>query len=524
LNLPGEFFCCSFIVKNHAMIRIFLILPVLLFHVHSLFSQNQVPAWVSAEKRQAEFPDGKYLTGFDSQVIRKTDNLQEVQKNLLENAKIYLVQSIRTIISASATINTENRNSSTQEIFKQSSSSFSQADLSGLKVNEFYDRKKKEAYAFVHLNIQDFILAEQNTLNAESIVLEKKIEAARQYFNSGNRPLALKTYLECFPILREMESRMAVILTLGNPEVSIPYSALSDSVSRAIASLRTGPRNTIEDLCLFISDGLKQQIPENFTETIRMGSFTYMDSHIGSCFSTRLSASLQPGLIENGFGLYYPDQTSKDHRHPWALNGTYWPDGANLKVIVSLSNEKSGKTIASVEDFLPLKWLTEREIEYIPQNHQSIEALEKELSKDEIVKPGLMVSLWTNKGDNPVYRSGETMKVFAQVDRPCFIRLIYYTADGQHWLLDDSQFLDEEKVNKPVLLGEFECTPPFGAEILQLVAQTVEFARLNTQKSGRDEIILDDDRTTIQITRGMQKKQPDIQIAEKRTNITTVEK
>ena len=507
------------------MIRTLLLSFTFLVYLQFSFSQVQVPSWVSPENRRTDFPDGKYLTGFDSQIIRKTDNLQEVQKNLLENAKIYLIQSVRTIITASATINTENRNSNTLEIFKQSSTSSCQADLTGLKVEEFYDTKKKEAYAFVYLNIQDFLTSEQNTLSAESILLAKKIETARQFQNSGNRQLALKTYLECFPLLREMEGRMAVVLTLGKSELSIPYSAFSDSVSRAIAALRTGPRNTIEDLCLFIADGLKQQIPENFKETIRMGSFTYMDSHMGSRFSVRLSTSLQPKLLENGFELYHPDQTYKDSRYPWALNGTYWLDGTNLKVIVSLSNEKSGKTIASVEDFLPLKWLTEREIEYIPENYQSMQILEKELSKNEIINTGLMVKLWTNKGmNNPVYKSGETMEVYSQVDRPCFIRLIYYTADGSRWLLKNSLYLDEEKINKPVLLGEFDCTPPYGAEILQLVAQTVEFRELKTKKSGRDEIILDDDRSTIEITRGMRTKQPALQIAERRLNITTVEK
>ena len=114
---------------------------------------SQPPSWISAEKRRLQYPDDKYLTGFTSQVVRKTDNVTDIQKNLLENAKIYLVQSISTRISTSATLNMENHNSTTLEIFRQASTSASQADLKGLKTNEWYDPKKKEVYAFVYLSL-----------------------------------------------------------------------------------------------------------------------------------------------------------------------------------------------------------------------------------------------------------------------------------------------------------------------------------------------------------------------------------
>ena len=84
--------------------------------------------------------------------------------------------------------------------------------------------------------------------------------------------------------------------------------------------------------------------------------------------------------------------------------------------------------------------------------------------------------------------------------------------------------MDEGKINKPFQVNAFTCTPPFGAEILQLVAQTAEFSELVTKKEGKNEIILDDDRSAIGKTRGMQAKMPDLLIAEKRINITTLEK
>lgn len=506
-------------------LKALLILTCFLISQQGVFSQSP-PSYVSAEKRKLQYPDEKYLTGFASAVIRKTDKVEEVQKTLLENAKTYLVQSISTRISSSATLNTENHNTKTLEIFRQVSTSYAQADLTGLKVNEYYDTKKKEAYAFVHLNIQDFLSSTQNTLILESTQLSKKLGTASQLMKAGNRGEALKTYLDCFPLLREMESQVAIVLTLGKPEIATQYGAFSDSVSRAVSLLRTGPRNSMNDLCFFIADGIKQQIPESFKDrTIRLGSFTYMNTGMGSKFSAHLAASLQPKLTAEGFAIYTPDQSAKDNRFPWVLSGTYWLDGKNLKVIANLNNEKTGITIASIEEFFPLTWLTENGIEYLPGNYQSAIKLEKELSSNEIVNSGLMVKLWTNKGmENPVYKQGEKMQVYVQADQPCYLRLIYFTADGNKWLLKDSWYLDETKINKPYLLpGSYTCTPPFGAEILQLVAQTEPFKKLDTEVSGGNTIILGDDHSAIEITRGMKAEKPNLLIAEKRISITTLE-
>ena len=502
-----------------------LLILLSFFQFHFLLAQP--PEWVSPIFRKQNFPENRFITGFASQSVQKTDDLETVKRFLLENAKIHLVESISTSIKSVAILNIENRNSKTLEIFKQASASTSQADLFGLKTEEYYDLKKMEAYAFVYMNIANYLEALKSALSSETAQLSKKIETANQLSQTGNKELALKAYYSCFVALRHIEKKVVIILALSNETGGEEVVKLESEIIEGISELQTAKHPTLEELCFFIADGLKQQLSDDEeTNTIQIGSFTYMDSRLGSDFAVRLAATLQNKLVREGLSVNASMKPSAGEERSLTLSGTYWVAGNDLKIIANLSNEKTGRTMASMEDFLPLAWLTERNISYIPDNYQSVMALEKELSQEEITDDGLIVKLWTNKGKtNPVYKKDERMSVYVQVNQPCFVRLIYYLADGSRVLLLNSWYIDEDKVNKPYEIPQkWACAPPFGGEILQMVVQTEKFKPLKTRYQDGYDFIIDSDKEIIAITRGMKKVMPTLLMAEKRINITTVEK
>ena len=82
------------------------------------------------------------------------------------------------------------------------------------------------------------------------------------------------------------------------------------------------------------------------------------------------------------------------------------------------------------------------------------------------------------------YTEGETMKVFARVNQPAYIRLLYTLADGKRTLLQDNYHIDASKINSRVEIGEFICTPPFGAEMLFVAARTEQFSDIKTRKEN----------------------------------------
>jgi hypothetical protein len=97
--------------------------------------------------------------------------------------------------------------------------------------------------------------------------------------------------------------------------------------------------------------------------------------------------------------------------------------------------------------------------------------------------------------------------------------------DGSRVLLLDSWYVDEDKINKPYQLPQaFRCAEPFGAELLQMVAQTEQFRPLAVKSESGHDFISDSDKQIMIATRGMKKEKPALLIAEKRMNITTIEK
>lgn len=503
---------------------LFMILGLMLI---SLVSQSQLPSWTSLDSREQSYPDSQYLKGFAFQVVGKNDNQQEIQNMLMNSAKTQLIESISISIRTEASLKTEVRDYKASEIFKQASTSTSRADLTGLKSLQYYDTKKKTAYAFVFVKIADLLESNKSALASESAQLAQKIEKGNQYTRSNDRENAIKTYYSCFPILREMEAQLSLMLALSNESSVDKYSELEDKVNRGISELKSSVHATLDEVCFFIADGLKQQLPQQYTGyAVFAGGFTFMNSRLGSEFSQRLLASLETKLSREGLTVLQSAASPGKSGSEILISGTYWPEGKNLKIIINLADPSTGKTLASIEDFLPLSWLTDQNIRFIPENLQSAITLQKDLSEGEIKNPGLNIRLWTSKGDeNPIFKKNDKMQVYIQVNQACYFRLIYFFADGTKILLQNSIYIDEEKVNKPYIVPTtFVCDAPYGAEVLQLVTQTEEFAPLKTKLENGYEIIVESDKEVIAATRGMRKEKPALLMAEKRINVTTLEK
>jgi hypothetical protein len=141
-----------------------------------------------------------------------------------------------------------------------------------------------------------------------------------------------------------------------------------------------------------------------------------------------------------------------------------------------------------------------------------------------MIDGGLSVELWTNKGnENLLFTENERMNIFVRVNMPCYLRFIYHLANGQRALLQNDYFIDESKVNFVVTMPDtFYCTPPFGAEVLQIIARTEKFDTIETETIDGYQILKEDLRKFIGTTRGFKKIKPTLMQREARLQITTV--
>jgi len=501
---------------------------VILFQLcHVGLTQN--PDWTDPEQRKTLYPESQFLTGFSSEVLRKAENTDELRQKHLGFAKAQLVESISVNIKSSATLNLENLNSKTLEQFKQASVSFAEAKFTGLKTESWYDEKKKIISAFVYVRIAELVKACKADLTEKSFLLKKKIDAADTYSTSGNLEQALKSYYLCFPLIREIENDEAMLVAIGKESMPEQTEDYELQINQTISNLRKNKILSLDDACLFMSDGIRQQVNGIELEGgLGLGSFTYQNTRMGSDFSSRISTCLEQKMVRQGFDLKSQsdpkNESSGKDSSGYVFSGTYWEEGENIKIIGNLQNLKTNRTIAGVEEFLPKKWCTDHSVKYLADNFDQAITRQKQFAENEITNGGLIAELWTNRGkDNPIFTRGDTMRVYVRVNQPCYIRLIYYFSDGTKTLLLDSRYIGEDKTDKTILLPDlFVCDAPFGSETIQMIAQSDTFKPLTVKIEDGYKMILDDVDSILANVRGMKVIGQVEFIAEKRLDLTTL--
>ncbi|MFH1937461.1 MAG: DUF4384 domain-containing protein [Bacteroidota bacterium] len=506
-----------------------IFLVFLILHSSFLMAQD-APGWINPSQRRAMFPEGQFLSSFKSESFDRDDDTEPVTGRLIKLAKADLVQQIRVTIKSTATFNLENMNSQSLEHFKQASTSTAEASLTGLKTESYVDQKKREAYAIAWLNISDLVSSCKAGLSEKEKKLAGQIRLASELAATGNLEPAMSTYYDCYPLLREMENDISLIVSLGREQPASATAPLEYNVNKGISDLRQGKGLTLDEACSFLANGLKRQVrsldPEGFLIT---GTFTYQDSRMGSEFASRLAATLEQKMTVVGFNLKTVDAARdalKEGNEVYSLSGTFWDEGDHLKIIANIRRINDGKSLASMEEYIPEKWMMDHEIRIMPENYSLAISRQKEFIEKTVQADELDVALWTNQGtDDPLFREGDTMLVFMQVNKPCYVRLIYYLANGQKTMLVDNFNIPAENVNKPIRYPyPFVCDAPFGSETLQAMAQTAPFQPLKTVKKDGYLVIEEDVKGIMENFRGMKPTSPGIMQAEKRIDITTVQK
>ena len=369
--------------------------------------------------------------------------------------------------------------------------------------------------------------------------VESKLQALEQNYlyseelkKGGQTQKAFEKLVECLPVFREIEEAQSILAALGViEEVSIKPKKtleLKSKIDKSIDEINSSTRNNISDLAYFIANGLKIQKPE-INGSISLSNFNYQDTKMGSPFAKRLHQELEQKLINVANYNIQSNEIinggTKLNNFDYIITGTYWEENDFLKVIVVLRNFKTGKAEASIESKIGKDFCTQNSIQYLPENFINAEIKNKTFSENEIVGGDLNLEIWTNKGtENLLYSEGDTLRLYIRANKECYVRFIYYLADGSSVLFLDDFYFGIDKVNKVYQLPEeFVCSPPFGVETLQVNAQTEKFEPLMTKTVDGYRYITDDLAVIIEKNRGFKKLDNNkVLKSEKRIVITTM--
>lgn len=499
----------------------------------ALFSQT--PGWIKYENRHAFYPESTYITGFSSEINYQNTDVAELLETCKGNAKKSLVESVKISIKSITLSGTENINTgnnvATYEYIKQSSVSYSNIDVAGLKSETYYDKRKKTGYAFTYVKKTDLISYYKQKVTSGLQQLEQRYNFSSEAIAGGQSQKALPKLLECLPHFREIEEGQSILAALGifdeNSIQSKSTLALKSKIDKSINELNNSVKNDISDLTYFISNGLKIQKPD-LKGAVSLSSFNYQDTKMGSPFSKRLYKELEQKLVSTArFNILNQDLFGANvdlSPYDYIITGTYWEEADYLKVIVVLRDFKTGKAEASIESKLKKDYCSQNSISFLPENFIIANTKNKTFNENEIVGGDLKLEVWTNKGrDNLLYSQGDTLRLYIRANKECYVRFVYYLADGSSVLLLDDFYLGIDKVNKVYQLpDEFICSDPYGAELLQVNAQTEKFEPLVTSFKYGYNFITEDIGEIIKKNRGFKKLDDKIMKAENRLVITTM--
>jgi hypothetical protein len=509
------------------MKKIYLVFLIVLVSNQLLFSQKS-HNWLSLENRNTNYPESFFIQGFSSKNIKKQEDIDEILKKLTEYAKLNLIESVKVSIKGISELYTREVDNTVKQHYKEIIASSASLDIVGLKVETYYNYKKRIAYAFAYANKSDVAYYYKNIIDENIGRIEGNIDISENALKKGDNQYALKKYQESFPILRETEEAQSIYMVLKSDNLNDENLQMNKTLHLK-KQIDVGLRNiekrsdlTLDNVCSLLAFTIKDQAKQ-INDRIHLVNFTYQDTRMGSEFSFKLNHILQNILIQD---VGYDVATEISHleeKTSLMLFGTYWEESNGIKIITTLKNIQTGNILASAQVTLPTSYLDQNEVSVKPENFENAYSRIKLFNKNEIFGGDLNLEFWTNKGDNNlVFTEGEKMKIFVRSNKECYLRIIYHLADGSAVLLLDNYYVSSDKVNMIYELPyKFECSSPFGVEILQVNGQTQKFSALQIINQGGYDIIQNDLNTMLINTRGM-KLTEDLMMAEQRIVITTL--
>ncbi len=484
----------------------------------------QEPKWVNYLSRNSFFPSSEFLVGYTSEINTDNQNQNELLAKLEGVSKDQLVANIMIDIRSITTLNIQNINAETQETFKHNSTSFSRAKISGLKIETYYDNKKKIAYAIAYAKKSDVLKLYQNEIEQQISTIQTTISQAE----GSDKQEVLKKYFETQPAFRKIEEAQTLLITLtGNFNFPSTQRELINELKAKVDAKINGLKNStslsVEDAAYFISFGLHAQTDET-KMPVKIINFNYQDTPMASPFSRKFKAVLEQSLIQEGH--YNVVDPAAPNIVGFVLTGNYWEEKDKLKITVLLRDEVTGNAVASASCYVPLNTLQQNNVDYKPENYKDAIVNMKLFAKDELKGGELQVDVFTNKGkEGQLFTGGESMKIFVRANRECYLRFVYHLADGSKALLLDNYYINRDKVNQAYELPyEFECAEPFGVETLQLNAQASSFEPLTIRHASGYDFIQETTEQIISKTRGFKKKDDALLKAEQILVITTMKK
>jgi hypothetical protein len=245
---------------------------------------------------------------------------------------------------------------------------------------------------------------------------------------------------------------------------------------------------------------------------VSLGNLTYADKQVGSSFSRYLQERLGSALTRNpNFELFARDRLEQileamelnlsdlvDQRDSirigafegveGLLSGRFFDEDAAVRVFLELVEIETGLVRSKTSFALPRVWIP-ASLAIRPDNYADalfvLEELREILNAD---NKSFVVKAWTSRGDGGTYRDGEPLIVSFLASRDCYIKIYHIDVERKMKLIFPNRYYSNNFVNGKKIYRipdssypfQFRLTRPYGAEIIKVIASTLQFKDIET--------------------------------------------
>ena len=492
----------------------------------------QTPEWVKNNGISLTYPEGTYITGFgigeDESIVERRSMADQNARSDMSARFIVTIQSVL----VSKQIETDGKYYSD---FRNSVSSQTQLELIDVDVIHWDDRRRDRDFALAVMKIDAAVTNYSNRVIDINNRITSLIEVAENYERNGEPGLAVKAYRKTFPIFIELGEASTILrLLLGkspfpssNEEQAIIVTHTSPEIEEKINKLFTEDIRNMKGCAVSIAGQLNDQYESQ--KPLSVFPFTYHDTDFSSPFSSSFRPALESELTEYFTIVSAEAPGNRILGGKDVLAGTYWIEGDNVRILTFITNMKSGAKKASASIEVPKKIFTQAGIELLPANFQQAMEDSKVFLKKDVIPGSLSLDVWTSKGNrNLIFKENEETKIYARVNKACYLQVLYHMANGVRLLLYNNHYIDVSKVNQVYTMPDvFYFTPPLGVERLQVFASNEKFDDVPTRTAvfdgeSYDDVLAEDFKKHTVAMRGIKRMKAKRQMAEKILTVTTV--
>ena len=503
-------------IQTLCCLLFFLVSPFLI-----TIQAGKQPDWVVNYGQSDKYDEQVYLTGFGEALGISRESKEIAQ----ENARADLSQKVLVKIDSTVSNYQLEDGEETLQQFSTVTQSSSELQVMGLETLTYVrdSRKNPMSFALVYIErkkLAKLYQAEKKRLTSQILQLITLAE------NQDNpKYTSVQYYYQTWPLLDKLAEVQTILLSVSSTQIfsdlasqdlaDQPLILSKSQINRRIQQLSLHSIDNLDDVAGAIQFQLYQQFDLQHQQLL-VQPFFYQDTRLSSRFARyfkqllegKLENSIQPHREFQAKSVNYEKDMAVSADADYIITGSYWEKEDNVQILAFCRSVQTGEIRASANvDFK--RGMLKSSLNLKPDNFEKIMSQQLAFEQEVVDSGQLKLEVWTDRGQNALlYSQGELMKVYLRTNRPCYVRLLYILANGQKTLLVDNLQINLESINRPLLVNDlleidFECTSPFGAEMIIGVARNYPFDTIETtERDGYIFIDTDNPKHLANITRG----------------------